>query len=179
MCPCGTKKLPSGCETVKPTCKTQLQQGTRTSWHGCAKLWQCSKPIVQEFSPVHGRERDQLRCTIQSVASEGRCVMRISKYGLRGCRVGEASNPGSRVKRRRRVESSSQQSESDFSDLLDGLEEDLNMAPTDADPATTSQSCRPRCPPAWRFRSQHPQSPHHRELFMRCIEVDLSESLRC
>ena len=42
--------------------------------------------------------------------------------------------------RRRRVESSSQQSETDFSDLLYGLEEDLNMAPTDADPATTQLS---------------------------------------
>ena len=115
---------------------------------------QCSEPIVQEFSPVHGRERDQLRCTIQSVVSEGSCVMRISKYGLRGCRVGDASIPGTRVKRRRRAESISQQSEeSDFSDLLD-LEEDLNMGPTDADPL----------------------SPHHRELFVRCIEVDLPES---
>ena len=49
---------------------------------------QCKKgePSVQEFSPVHGRERDQLRCTIQSVASEDTCVLRISKYGLRGCR---------------------------------------------------------------------------------------------
>ena len=85
------------------------------------KLWPVQRTIAQEFSHIHGRERDQLRRHIQSVI-EGSCVLRISRYGLRGCSVGEASNPGPRVKSRRRVESSSQQSESDFSDLSDGLE---------------------------------------------------------
>ena len=42
------------------------------------------------------------------------------------------------MKRRRRVESSSPQSGSDFSTFLDGLEEDLGAAaPTDTDPVTT------------------------------------------
>ena len=83
---------------------------------------QRSGPVVQEF-PFGRRKCDQLSS----------CALRESKYGLRGCRVGEASNPGPRVKRRRRVESSSPQSGS-----MDGLEEDLGaVAPTETDPATT------------------------------------------
>ena len=62
----------------------------------------------------------------------------LSKYGLRGCRVRESSNPGPGVKRRRRVESSSPHSESDFSDLLD--RKISAWAPTDADVATTQLS---------------------------------------
>ena len=52
---------------------------------------------------------------------------RSSRYGLRGCRVGEASNPGPRVRRRRRVLSSVSRSDSNFSTLLDGMEEDLSV----------------------------------------------------
>ena len=71
----------------------------------------CSGPVVQEF-PFCGYKYDQMRCSVEVV--EGSCVLQESKYGLRGCRVGEASNPGPRVKRRRIVESSSPQSRSDF-----------------------------------------------------------------
>ena len=88
--------------------------------------------------PFCGCKCDQMRCSVEVV--EGSCVLRESKCGLLGCRVGEASNPGSRVKRRR-VESSSPQSGSDFSNLLDCLEEELGVvAPTDIDPATTDAS---------------------------------------
>ena len=45
---------------------------------------------------------------------------------LRGCRVGQASNPDPRVKRRRRVLSSVSRSDSNFF-LLDGIEEDLSV----------------------------------------------------
>ena len=104
---CPMDARPSGRHARRYFTRERIRVGTFVPNCG-----QCSEPIVQEFSPVRGREREQLRCTVHRVASKGSCVMRISKYGLRGCRVGEASNPGPRVKRRRRVESSSQQSES-------------------------------------------------------------------
>ena len=54
---------------------------------------------------------------------EGSCVLRSSEFGLPGCRVGKASNPGPRVEGRRRVESSVSETESDV-DFLAGLQED-------------------------------------------------------
>ena len=92
---------------------------------------------------------------------EGSCVLQSSKCGLRGCRVGEASNPGLRVKKRRR-ESSVSETESDV-DFLAGLEEDLGVVLTLADPATTQLSST--------VAGIH--SPRHREQhFVRCIEVE-------
>ena len=109
-----------------------------------------------------------MRCSVEVV--EGSCVLRESKCGLRGCRVGEASNPGPRVKRRRRVESSSPQSGSDFSNLLDGLEEDLGVvARTETDPVTT-----PRVPPSAALASTVPaSSPVLREVHPGGISVPI------
>ena len=45
--------------------------------------------------------------------------------GLRGCRVGEASNPGLHVRRRRRVLSSVSRSDRIFSSFFQRMEEDL------------------------------------------------------
>ena len=59
-------------------------------------------------------------CLQRSVSSHV-FVTRSSRYGLRGCRVGEASNPGPRVRRRRRVLSSVSHSDSNFTTLLDDL----------------------------------------------------------
>ena len=71
----------------------------------------------------------------------------VLKLGLHGCRVGKASNPGPRVKGRRRVESSVSETESD-------------VVRRGAD------SRGPRC------HSRHPQSPFLREFCVRCTEVE-------
>ena len=56
-------------------------------------------------------------------------VTRSSRCGLRGCRVGEAL-PGPRVRRRRRVLSSVSRSDSNFTILLDGIEDNLSVGAT-------------------------------------------------
>ena len=67
---------------------------------------------------------------LKRLVSSRAFVVRSSRYGLRGCRVGEASNPGPRVRRRRRVLSNVSRSDSNFYTLLDGMEEDLSVGVT-------------------------------------------------
>ena len=64
---------------------------------------------------------------LKRLVSSRAFVVRSSRYGLRGSRVGEASNPGPRVRRRRRVLSSVSRSDSNFYTLL---EEDLSVGVT-------------------------------------------------
>ena len=75
--------------------------------------------------------KDGTRCrAVDSVDTSGwndRRRARVAvnaKYGLRGVRVGEASNPGPK-KRRRRVTSSPDPTDSDRTAFLDGFEQDL------------------------------------------------------
>ena len=114
-----------------------MDAGSPVGHAGCNNSWECprvgeivpscgecSGGFVTDIKSVIGRERCQgsSRKCIGSV-TERHCVRARSRYGLRGVRVGEASNPGPK-KRRRRVMSSPDPSDSDLS-FLDGFEQDL------------------------------------------------------
>ena len=123
-------------EDFVPACDEDVVRWMRAApvgHAGCNNSWECprvgetvpscgecSGGFVTDIKSVNGRERCQ--GSFGSV-TERHCVQVRSRYGLRGVRVGEASNPGHK-KRRRRVMSSPDPSDSDFS-FFDGFEQDL------------------------------------------------------
>ena len=84
--------------------------------------WNDRQRALVAGSPWRGEIRSVLSVVVGVVR---RWFLSVNaKYGLRGVRVGEASNPGPK-KRRRRVTSSPDPTDSDRTAFLDGFEQDL------------------------------------------------------
>ena len=92
-----------------------------------------STGVVTDVNAFNGRKGGlgPLRNSIGRGTSQHSVEVR-SRYGMRGVRVGEASNPGPK-KRRRRVTSSPDPTDSDFFAFLDGFEQDLCPVVLDGD----------------------------------------------